>query len=108
MGTMNATINIFGTNYTVTLARNTYREGQALAVSLNDASDGSLFGHISVNLPPHSAQLPPDTFYCKDWSENATIIPQLEAAGLIKPRPDIDPIPTGFVVARAYELTVKG
>lgn len=107
MATMNATINLFGTNYNVTLVRNTYMKGQALAVSLNDASDGSPFTYISVNLPPDSAKLPPNTFYCKDWSENATIIPQLEAQGLIKPRPDIDPIPTGFVVARAYELTVK-
>lgn len=107
MTTMNATINLFGTNYNVTLSRHTYMDGKSLAVGLNDASDGSSFAYISVNLPPHSAQLPPDTFYCKDWSENETIIPQLEAQGLIKPRHDITPIRTGFVIARAYELTVK-
>lgn len=101
---MNATINLFGDTYNVTLARSTYRIGQALNVTLTNSSDGSPFATVSVNLPPHSERLPNNVFYCKDWSENATIIPQLEAQGLIRHRTDIAPIATGFVLARAFEL----
>jgi hypothetical protein len=107
MTTMNAIINFFGTDYNVTIKRDSfYREGKGMVVALVE-NDGTPFACISVNLPPHTAALPVNTFYCKDWSENATIIPQLEEQGLIKPRLDIEPRATGFVCARAYEVTVK-
>ncbi len=102
MSNKTAIINLFGTPYNITLHCHNYSMGNALAVDLVDAEGP--FTTISTNLLPQSSKLPLGVFYCKDWSENETIIPQLVEQGIIRKRTDIPTVATGFVTAHAYEI----
>lgn len=97
------TLHLFGNTYNVNVQTDKYRDGDSLAVALVEES-GEAFAMISTNFPPMSSKLPPNVFYCKDWSENESIIPQLVAKGIIRRRDDIPPLQSGFVTPYAYEL----
>ena len=76
-------------------------EGGGLAVMAYDG-DCEPYAKLSVNMggPP----LPMDTFYLKDWSENADIAAALCASGLIEPAPEFPDRSSAFITASAYRF----
>jgi hypothetical protein len=86
----------------------------ALAVILNDSVEGDRIAVLSVNLPEDddgvatSDQLPPDHFYAKEWSENATIADECLASGWFEVT-DLPPKTSGRIVADVWKLrAVRG
>ena len=87
----------------VVMVLDKYREGGALAIELVDAKDGEPIARLSTRLDA-SSRLPADCFFMKDWSENQRIATEVIQSGWVKPRPDIPPGRSGFIVADAFEL----
>jgi hypothetical protein len=85
-----------------------YEKNSATALLLNDASDGSHYTTISINLPGYSEHLRPGEFYLKHWSENAQIAPQLIEQNIIEVVPAYAPVASGYVTdILVYRLTIE-
>jgi hypothetical protein len=93
------------------IVRTTYSIGGALAVQIvaGDTADlpGEPIARISANFPGKSEKLPPNHFYCKDWSENMLIIQELIELGLIEFVEEFPPIISGFEAVDVYKLKTQ-
>lgn len=91
----------------VTVWLATYGGGE-LAIILK-CEDGEPLATLSVNMykpdcSQSSADLPPDCFYMKCWSENEELAQEAAECGLFKHREDIPSAEAGYVVAHAWQL----
>ncbi|HXF67424.1 MAG TPA: hypothetical protein VNK67_12105 [Burkholderiales bacterium] len=81
-----------------------YDNDRIALVLLNAEDHDELIAVASVNLP--AAPCGPHQVFVKDWSENEGITEWLVAHNIIQPEPQ-RAVRTGFVVARAYDLTAE-
>jgi len=75
------TLNLFGEETPVSFSFDHYMNG-GLFVGLVD--EEGPYADVSVNLP-ESANLPPDEFFLKNWSENEDLANALIKSGMIVP-----------------------
>lgn len=87
----------------ITLVRGNYRLGNRAVLA--EAADGEPYATLSVNFPDDLVRdLPPDTFYLKDWSENEEIARLAKVSGLFERAYEIEDISSGFITASAWRI----
>jgi len=93
-------LNLWGQDEELYFDFNQYGNNGALAVQLMSPTEGP-YAMISVNLDD-SAELSPDEFFMKAWSENQEIAEQLIEKGIVQPTGK--QASSGFVNAQSYKL----
>ena len=79
-----------------------YPAGGQIAISLIDADTHHPVAAFSTNLVAHGAEIAPDSFAVKNWSENAPLVKPMLDSGLFQ---DTDHrIRTGFVEAPVWRM----
>lgn len=94
------TLNLWGEDDEVFFELDNYSNNNALAVELV-STDGEPYAMVSVNVE-ESAQLPPDEFFLKDWSENEPVAKALIEMGAVIPTGKRTA--SGFIVAKSYKI----
>jgi len=87
--------------------RDAYTIDNSLAITLTvwnrDPGLDAPLATLSVHTDA-SANLPPNCFYAKEWSENEELAAEALESGLFRVREDLPPVITGYTSADVWEV----